>query len=128
MRTLLAALAGLGTTLFLSTAGASFGARYGLEGGFALLVASVYATIAMVLGGITAAKLENTPNAVSVFALLQLFASFPETSWLVPQTPSWYRLIILVLVIPCAALGGKLAGAPVTSATPSSAPETGADG
>ena len=107
---------------------AAFLGSGGFEGGFALLGVSIYMMIAVTLGGIAAAKVQNTPKAISAFAVLQLFASFPETSWLVPQAPSWYRLIILVLVIPCAALGGKLAGAPVTSATPNVAPETEADG
>ncbi|HEY6088623.1 MAG TPA: hypothetical protein VD771_02420 [Gemmatimonadaceae bacterium] len=127
MRTFSAALAGLGTTVVLSMLAALFGSR-GFEGGFALLGVSIYMMIAVTLGGIAAAKVQNTSRAISAFAVLQLFASFPETSWLMPRAHSGYRLIVLVLVIPCAALGGKLGGAPVTRATPNSAPETGADG
>lgn len=100
----------------------------GFEGGFALLGVSIYMMIAVTLGGIAAAKVQNTPNAISAFAVLQLFATFAEASSLAHRAPSWYRLIVLVLVIPCAALGGKLGGAPVTSATLNSAPKTEADG
>jgi hypothetical protein len=126
MRTFSAALTGLGTTVVLSMVAAILHSG-GFEGGLALLGVSIYMMIAVTLGGIAAAKVQNTPNAISAFAVLQLFATFAEASSLVHRAPSWYRLIILVLVIPCAALGGKLAGAPVSSATSSSTTETTAD-
>lgn len=74
------------------------------------------------LGGFLAARMHNSPNAVSSFAVLQLFFTLAAVTWLKTPSPTWYRLLALVVVIPCAGLGGKLAGAPVTD--PSSRPDS----
>lgn len=75
-----------------------------------------------VLGGFLAARIHNSPNAISSFAVLQLFFTLATFTLLSTPSATWFRLLALVVVIPCAALGGKLAGAPVTD--PSSRPDS----
>jgi hypothetical protein len=71
---------------------------------------------AALFGGFITAKIHTSPRAVSAFAVLDLFFTLAALSWR-SSLPGSLRLLALLLVIPAAALGGKLAGAPVSDSS-----------
>ena len=73
------------------------------------LVAIIAATVS---GGFIAARIHSSSRAVSAFAVLQLFFTLAAVAWRSPL-PGWFRLLAILVVVPAAAFGGKLAGAPV---------------
>src|SRR5687767_14142005 len=68
--------------------------------------------LATLFGGFIAARIHSSPRAVSAFAVLQVFFTLAALAWRSPL-PGWFRLVALLVVVPAATLGGKLAGAPV---------------
>jgi hypothetical protein len=81
--------------------------------GSLVLVFTLAAIIgATVSGGFIAARIHSSSRAVSAFAVLQLFFTVAALAWRSPL-PVWFRLLAILVVVPGAALGGKLAGAPV---------------
>lgn len=69
--------------------------------------------VATLSGGFIAARIHSSPRAVSAFAVLQLFFTLAAVAWRSPL-PGWFRLLAILVVVPAATLGGKLAGAPVS--------------
>ena len=89
----------------------------GSVGSFLLVFILLAFGSAALFGGFIAAKVHTSPRAYSAFAVLDLFLTLAAFSWRSPL-PGWLRLLSLRLVVPAAALGGKLAGAPVSDSSP----------
>lgn len=81
-----------------------------------LILVVIVGGIAAVVGGFVTARIQPSPRAVSAFAVLYLFLTLAALSWRAPL-PGWFRLFALLIVIPAAALGGKVGGAPVAEPT-----------
>lgn len=115
MRTFIAAVAGLAAAAAL-IAFVMLVIDPGPVGSLLLVFILVAFGAAALFGGFIAAKIQTSPRAVSAFALLDLFFTLAALSWRAPL-PGWLRLVTLLLVVPAAALGGKLAGAPVSDSS-----------
>lgn len=112
MRTFFAAGAGLVAAAALIVF-VMLGTDPGPVGSLLLVFILLAIGFAALFGGFIAAKIQASPRAVSAFAVLQLFFTLAALSWRSPL-PGWLRLVALLTVVPAAALGGKLAGAPVS--------------
>lgn len=118
MRTFIAVVAGFCLTTLLVIAGewgftmaASPGVRLA-QSPFALFTALLclaYIGIAVIVGGYLSARVDDSPEALAGFSVLQLFFGvwFFREFWTTGFI--WYRPVALFLIIPCAALARYLA-------------------
>lgn len=112
MRTFFAAVTGLGVAAVL-VALVMLAIDPPAVGSLVLVFILVAIAVATLVGGFIAARIHSSPRAVSAFAVLQLFFTLAAVASRSPL-PGWFRLLAILVVVPAAALGGKLAGAPVS--------------
>jgi hypothetical protein len=89
--------------------GAAVGNEYASPTLPAALLALLYTAAAIVAGAYVAVRIHDTGDTITAFTIVQLFFGFGlvREFWLTGS--SWYTLTALVLIIPCAIIGRRLA-------------------
>lgn len=75
----------------------------------AALLALLLTGASVVVGAYVATRIQNTSETISGFAVFQVFFSFGLVREFWSTGFSWYRVIAVLIVIPCALIGRMLA-------------------